>query len=138
MRNCNPCKPEYRPGNECSIYSSEILYVGESFRVADMRNGDGMINVIESLVRKLVAVSAATSSIQRDSFKGVQVVRLRYEPLNVLSVTYCGTIVPNDGYVVSGRSVKFKKRYCMGDEFADVNIVYTTLNSNILNTSCYG
>ena len=53
-------------------------------------------------------------------------------------MTYCGTIVPNDGYVVSGRSIKFKKRYCMGDEFADVNIVYTTLNSNILNTSCYG
>lgn len=56
----------------------------------------------------------------------------------MLSVTYCGTIVPNDGYVVSGRSVKFKKKYCMGDEFTDVNIVYTTLNSNILNTSCYG
>ena len=104
--NCNPCKPEYRPGNECSIYSSQIIYDGQSFPEADIRNGDGMNSVIE--------------------------------PLNVLSVTYCGTIVPNDGYVVSGRSIKFKKRYCMGDEFADVNIVYTTLNSNILNTSCYG
>jgi len=136
--NCNPCKPEYRPGDECSIYSSKIIYDGQSFPEADIRNGDSMNSVIESLVRKLVAVSGATASIQRDSFKGVQAVRLRYEPLNVLSVTYCGTIVPNDGYVVSGRSIKFKKRYCMGDEFADVNIVYTTLNSNILNTSCYG
>lgn len=137
MRNCNPCKPEYRPGNECSIYSSQIIYDGQSFPEADIRNGDGMNSVIESLVRKLVAVSVCGVH-PKDSFKGVQAVRLRYEPLNVLSVTYCGTIVPNDGYVVSGRSIKFKKRYCMGDEFADVNIVYTTLNSNILNTSCYG
>ena len=91
--NCNPCKPEYRPGNECSIYSSQIIYDGQSFPEADIRNGDGMNSVIESLVRKLVAVSGATASIQRDSFKGVQAVRLRYEPLNVLSVTYCGTIV---------------------------------------------
>ena len=87
MKNCNPCKPEYRPGNECSIYSSQIIYDGQSFPEADIRNGDGMNNVIESLVRKLVAVSGATASIQRDSFKGVQAVRLRYEPLNVLSVT---------------------------------------------------
>lgn len=86
MRNCNPCKPEYRPGNECSIYSSQIIYDGQSFPEADIRNGDSMNNVIESLVRKLVAVSGATASIQRDSFKGVQAVRLRYEPLNVLSV----------------------------------------------------
>ena len=34
--------------------------------------------------------------------------------------------------------LSLKKKYCMGDEFTDVNIVYTTLNSNILNTSCYG
>ena len=112
--NCNPCKPEYRPGNECSIYSSQIIYDGQSFPEADIRNGDGMNNVIESLARKLVAVSGATASIQRDSFKGVQAVRLRYEPLVVLSVTYCGTIVPNDGYVVSGRSVKFKKEILHG------------------------
>ena len=90
--NCNPCKPEYRPGDECSIYSSNIIYDGQSFPEADIRNGDSMNSVIESLVRKLVAVSGATASIQRDSFKGVQAVRLRYEPLNVLSVTYCGTI----------------------------------------------
>ena len=139
MRNsCNPCKPEYRPGNECSIYSSQIIYDGQSFPEADIRNGDGMKRVSGSLERKWVAVSGATGSTQGDSFRGVKAVRLRSEPLNVLSVTYCGTIVPNDGYVVSGRSVKFKKKYCMGDEFTDVNIVYTTLNSNILNTSCYG
>ena len=56
--NCNPCKPEYRPGDECSIYSSQIIYDGQSFPEADIRNGDSMNSVIESLVRKLVAVSA--------------------------------------------------------------------------------
>ena len=75
--NCNPCKPEYRPGNECSIYSSQIIYDGQSFPEADIRNGDGMNSVIESLVRKRVAVSGGTASIQRDWVKGVKVVSLR-------------------------------------------------------------
>lgn len=136
-RACNPCQPTHRPGSECDIYSSQIIYDGMSIPEADIRNGDKMNDVIASLSRKLSAVASATSSIQRDTFEGVRSVRLRYEPLTVLSVSYCGTVVPSDGYVVSGRNVQFRKKYCFDDEYAPVDIVYTTLNSNILNTSCY-
>lgn len=136
-RRCNPCEPTYVPGSECSIYSSQIIYDGESIPEADIRHGDKMNDVIASLSRKLSAVASATSSIQKERFEGVKAVRLRYAPLSVLGVTYCGTVVPHDGYVVSGRNVQFRKKYCMGDDFAEVQIVYTTLNSNILNTSCY-
>lgn len=137
-KRCNPCDPTYVPGGECTIYTSQVTYDGSSIPEGDIRHGDNLNDVIEGLVRKLSAVASATASIQKDSFKGVTAVKLRYAPLMILSVTYSGVHVPEDGYVVSGRSIKFRKKYCFGDEFADVNVVYTTLNSNILNTSCYG
>ena len=86
-RRCNPCEPNYVPGQECSIYSSQIIYDGMSIPEADIRNGDKMNDVIASLSRKLAAVASATSSIQRETFEGVKAVRLRYAPLSVLSVT---------------------------------------------------
>lgn len=136
-RACDPCNPTYRPGSECSVYSSQVIYDGMSHPELDIRNGDGLNDVIESLTRKLSSVSDATSSIQRDTFRGVKAVRLRYEPLSILSVTYCNVNVPSDGYVVNGRTMKFMKKYCFGDDTTEVNVLYTTRNSNILTTGCY-
>lgn len=137
-KRCNPCDPTYVPGGECDIYTSQVTYDGSSIPEGDIRHGDNLNDVIESLVRKLAAVSNATASIQKDTFQGVTAVRLRYDPLMILSVTYGGVHVPEDGYVVNGRSVKFRKKYCLGDEFTEVGVVYTTLNSNILSSACYG
>lgn len=136
-RQCDPCKPTYRPGNECDIYSSQIVYDGASHPEVDIHNGDRMNDVIESLVRRLMAVSDATSSVQRDTFKGVRAVRLRYVPLKILGVTYCNVAVPSDGYVVNGRTIKFMKKYCFGDDTTEVNVLYTTSNTNIITSGCY-
>ena len=131
---CEPvCKPT---APQCKVYTSQIEYDGPNIDEACIRNGDNLNTVLENIGAVLRSVYNKALQNQTESFVGPSNIRLKYDPVRIIHVTYCGFIMPQENWKSKGKSVILDPRLCE-NEFADIQVEYTSKFQNDFNSKCF-
>lgn len=114
---------EYK--KNCYTHSSEIIYDGETFEEAGLRHGDTLNNALYNLALYVSRSINASGEVRKETFDGTTGVRLSEVPAQVLQVSYCGAILPDEYYRAEGKTIKFCKDFCRSEDgFASVQVIY--------------
>lgn len=112
-------------GNDCKSNSSGIIYDGSSFEEAGLIHGDSLSDAIYNLALYVSRSISASGEIRKETFNGTAGVRLSEVPAQVLQVSYCGAILPDEYYKAEGKTIKFCKDFCRSEDgFASVQVIY--------------
>lgn len=124
-----------RPGS-CDIPSSKVYYDGETIDEAGLYHGMPLNKAMANLANYVSRAISVSGAVCMDTFDGTAHVVLKKSPAEILMVTYCGSIVPTDMYMVNGKTVKFCKDMCRGDGFGQVQVVYREEANNSYGFRC--
>lgn len=123
FNNCKPKNPCERPMH-CDMNSSQIRYDGEDLPEAGVYHGAPLNDVISNLATYVSRAISLSGSVRKENFQGLSSVRLKYDPEEILQVSYCGAVLPHDAYRNVGRKLQFCRDYCYPDETASVQVIY--------------
>ena len=130
------CEPYCQTKDNCKIFSSQITYDGPDIAEACIRNGDNLNTVFENIGAMLRSVYNKALQNQTESFLGISDIRLKYDPVRIIQVSYCGFVVPQELWKAKGRNILIDPSVC-DNEFADVQVQYTSRFQNDFNTKCF-
>jgi len=131
------CVPKCKPSAPvCNVYTSQIIYDGQNIDEACIRNGDNLNTVLENIGAVLRSVYNKALQNQTETFIGASDIRLKYDPVRIIHVTYCGFILPQEKWRNKGKSIVLDPKMC-DNEFADVQVEYTSKFQNDFNSKCF-
>lgn len=108
----------------CKTPSSSIYYDGENIEEAGLYHGMPLNTALANLAGYVSKSVKLSGSVKKENFSGISKVRLSSDPEEILMVTYCGFVVPAEGYKTNGRNLLFCQDLCFEDEFAPVQVIY--------------
>jgi hypothetical protein len=129
MAGCGRCE-EYVPDpcEEKMTGTSKIKYDGPTLPGLCIQPGTGLNKVLKIIDDAYIRLSQANAEMQSEKFMEFthsdgMYVRLRYTPYRILLVVYCGTVLPDEGYMLSGNTLRLNESFCITDG-NELRVVY--------------
>jgi hypothetical protein len=125
-KKCGSYVPD--PCDEEKIGTSQIKYDGPTLPGLCVQPGMPLNKVLKIIDDAIIRLSQASAEMKAETFtefthEDEMYVMLGSTPYNILSVSYCGGVVPVNGYMVNGRKLKLNENYCFMDG-NELRVVY--------------
>lgn len=128
---CGSCKP-----TSCKQYTSGLTYDGIDMPWICVKHGDPLNKVLEKIGRGISDLYGRTEDFKSEAFIGHENIKLSSTPSEILQVTYCGGILPKDGYTFNGMVVVLDDKYCKSGDDVEIQVFYRSKYTNNFNTNC--
>lgn len=116
----DPCKPE-------RVNTSNIFYDGPDLAALCIKRGMDLNTVLRIMNDFALRMMESQEEIVTDVFNNGIEVSLSQIPFSVNIVTYCGSIVPANGYIVNGRIVKLNDKLFCYESGNEITVTYQAM-----------
>lgn len=112
---CDPCKPP-------KVNSSTITYDGPDLFGLCIKRGMDFNTILKKIDDFSIQMLQSKQDVLTDTFTdltnedGDFEIKLKRVPYRILMVSYCGGVLPDDGYIINGDKIELNSsKYCFSD-----------------------